>query len=55
MGKTGSLQEVKIERYKMRLAANFTARRNFLPESHQDYKPRHMQSIKTVGRSNKFA
>jgi len=47
------LQEAKIERYEIRLATNFTARRNFLPEHVKGRKPKYGELVRPLPRKHK--
>lgn len=51
--KIGSLQEVNIDRYVIRLATNFTARHNFLPEHHNGRKPKYGVLVRPLPRKYK--
>ena len=51
--KIGDLQESGIERYEVRLATNFTARRNFLPEHIKGRKPKYGALIRPLARKHK--
>jgi hypothetical protein len=51
--KIGGLQEAKIDRYVLRLATNFTARRNFLPEHHKGRKPKYGVLVRPLPRKHK--
>lgn len=51
--KIGDLQEAKIERYVVRLATNFTARRNFLPEHTKGRKPEYGVLVRPLARKHK--
>lgn len=51
--KIAALQKAKIERYVIRLATNFTARRNFLPEHHRGRKPKYGALIRPLPRNHK--
>jgi hypothetical protein len=51
--KIGDLQEAKIERYTIRLATNFTARRNHLPEHHKGRKPKYGKLVRPLPRKHK--
>ena len=51
--KIGDLQEAKIERYVVRLATNFTARRNFLPEHIKGRKPQYGVLVRPLARKHK--
>jgi len=51
--KIGDLQEANIDRYVIRLATNFTARRNFLPEHHIGRKPKYGALERPLARKHK--
>lgn len=51
--KISDLQEAKIERYEIRLATNFTARRNYLPEHLKGRKPKYGALIRPLPRQHK--
>jgi hypothetical protein len=51
--KIGGLQVAGIERYVLRLATNFTARRNFLPEYHKGRKPKYGALVRPLPRKHK--
>jgi hypothetical protein len=51
--KVSDLQEAKIERYVLRLATNFTARRNFLPEHIKGRKPTFGKLVRPLPRTHK--
>lgn len=51
--KISDLQEAKIERYVLRLATNFTARRNFLPEHVKGRKPIFGKLVRPLPRMHK--
>jgi len=51
--KISDLQEAKIERYVLRLATNFTARRNFLPEHVKGRKPTFGKLVRPLPRTYK--
>lgn len=51
--KVSLLQEFEIERYVVRLAANFTARRNFLPEHIKGRKPTYGALVRPLARKHK--
>lgn len=51
--KIGDLKEAKIERYVVRLATNFTARRNFLPEHIKGRKPHYGVLVRPLPRKHK--
>jgi hypothetical protein len=51
--KIASLQKAKIKRYVLRLATNFTARRNFLPEHHKGRKPKYGELVRPLPRKHK--
>jgi hypothetical protein len=51
--KISDLQEVKIEQYEIRLATNFTARRNFLPEHSKGRKPKYGALVRPLPRKHK--
>lgn len=51
--KIGALQDAGIDRYVLRLATNFTARRNFLPEHHLGRKPEYGSLIRPLVRKRK--
>ena len=51
--KISDLQEAGIERYEIRLATNFTARRNFLPEHVKGRKPKYGALIRPLPREHK--
>ncbi len=51
--KISDLQEAKIERYEVRLATNFTARRNFLPEHVKGRKPKYGVLVRPLPREHK--
>ena len=51
--KIGDLQEARIERYVVRLATNFTARRNFLPEHLKGRKPQYGVLVRPLPRKHK--
>jgi len=51
--KIAALQKAKIEQYVLRLATNFTARRNFLPEHHKGRKPKYGALVRPLPRKHK--
>jgi hypothetical protein len=51
--KISALQEAGIERYEVRLATNFTARRNFLPEHDKGRKPKYGALVRPLSRTHK--
>jgi len=51
--KISDLQEAGIENYEVRLATNFTARRNFLPDHVQGRKPKYGALIRPLPRKHK--
>jgi hypothetical protein len=51
--KIADLQAARIKRYEVRLATNFTARRNFLPEHHQGRKPSYGALVRPLPRKHK--
>jgi hypothetical protein len=51
--KISDLQEAKIEQYEIRLASNFTARRNFLPEHLKGRKPKYGALVRPLPRKHK--
>jgi hypothetical protein len=51
--KLAALQHAQIERYVLRLATNFTARRNFLPAHHQGRKPKYGALVRPLPRKYK--
>jgi hypothetical protein len=51
--KIADLQVSKIQRYEVRLAINFTARRNFLPEHHKGRKPSYGALVRPLPRQRK--
>jgi hypothetical protein len=51
--KISALQEAGIERYVIRLATNFTARRNFLPEHHLGRLPKYGDLVRPLARKHK--
>jgi len=51
--KIGILQGCGIERYVIRLATNFTARRNFLPEHHRGRTPKYGELVRPLARQHK--
>ncbi len=51
--KIGNLQEAGVERYEVRLATNFTARRNYLPEHHKGRKPKYGALVRPLPRKHK--
>jgi len=51
--KISDLQEAKIEQYEIRLATNFTARRNFLPEHIKGRKPKYGALVRPLPREHK--
>ena len=51
--KIAALQKVGIKRYVIRLATNFTARRNFLPEHHKGRKPKYGELVRPLPRKHK--
>lgn len=51
--KISNLQEAEIERYEVRLAINFTARRNFLPEHVKGRKPKYGALVRPLARKHK--
>lgn len=51
--KISDLQEAKIEQYEIRLATNFTARRNFLPEHGKGRKPKYGALVRPLPRKHK--
>jgi len=50
--KIGTLQKAKIKQYVIRLATNFTARRNFLPEHHKGRKPKYGELVRPLPRKH---
>lgn len=50
--KIGALQEAGIEQFVIRLATNFTARRNFLPEHHLGRKPKYGALVRPLPRKH---
>jgi hypothetical protein len=51
--KIADLQAARITRYTVRLATNFTARRNFLPEHHRGRKPKYGARVRPLPRKRK--
>jgi hypothetical protein len=51
--KISDLQEAELERYELRLAVNFTARRNFLPEHKRGRKPSYGAIVRPLARKYK--
>ena len=51
--KISDVQEAKIEQYERRLATNFTARRNFLPEHVKGRKPKYGALVRPLPRKHK--
>lgn len=51
--KLHDLQEARIDRYEVRLATNFTARRNFLPEHTKGRKPKYGALVRPLVRKHK--
>jgi hypothetical protein len=51
--KLSDLQEARIKRYEVRLATNFTARRNFLPEHVKGRKPKYGALVRPLDRKHK--
>jgi len=51
--KISDLQEAKIERYVVRLATNFTARHNFLPDHFKGRKPKYGALVRPLARKHK--
>ena len=51
--KISDLQEARIELYEVRLATNFTARRNFLPEHVKGRKPKYGALVRPLVRKHK--
>ena len=51
--KVSALQEAGLERYELRLAVNFTARRNFLPEHERGRKPKYGAIVRPLARKYK--
>lgn len=51
--KIGTLQAAGIKQYVLRLATNFTARRNFLPEHHKGRKPKYGELVRPLPRKHK--
>lgn len=51
--KISALQEAEIEQYVVRLATNFTARRNFLPEHHLGRMPEYGVLVRPLARKHK--
>ena len=51
--KISDLQEVGMESYEVRLATNFTARRNFLPEHVKGRKPKYGAPVRPLARKHK--
>jgi len=51
--KIGGLQAAGIEHYEIRLATNFTARRNFLPEHARGRKPKYGALVRPLPRKHK--
>jgi len=50
--KIGALQKAEIKQYVIRLATNFTARRNFLPEHHKGRKPKYGELVRPLPRKH---
>lgn len=50
--KIGTLQVAEIKQYVIRLAINFTARRNFLPEHHKGRKPKYGELVRPLPRKH---
>lgn len=51
--KISDLQETRIKHYEVRLATNFTARRNFLPEHVKGRKPKYGALVRPLARKHK--
>jgi len=51
--KIAALHKAQIKRYVLRLATNFTARRNFLPEAHQGRPPKYGALVRPLPRKYK--
>lgn len=51
--KISDLQEAGIDRYEVRLATNFTARRNFLPKHKKGRKPKYGALVRPLARKHK--
>ena len=51
--KLSDLQEARIKHYEVRLATNFTARRNFLPEHIKGRKPKYGGLVRPLARKHK--
>lgn len=51
--KIAALQKAKIKHYVIRLATNFTAKRNFLPEHHRGRKPKYGELVRPLPRKHK--
>jgi hypothetical protein len=51
--KISDLQEAEIERYEVRLAMNFTGRRNYLPEHFRGRKPKYGALVRPLPRTYK--
>jgi hypothetical protein len=51
--KISDLQEAGLERYELRLAVNFTARRNFLPKHELGRKPKYGEIVRPLARTYK--
>jgi hypothetical protein len=51
--KITALQKAGIKAYVIRLATNFTARRNFLPEHHKGRKPKYGELVRPLPRQHK--
>ena len=51
--KISDLQEAGLERYELRLAVNFTARRNFLPAHNRGRKPKYGAIVRPLARQYK--
>ncbi len=51
--KLSTLQEARIKHYEVRLATNFTARRNFLPEHIKGRKPKYGALVRPLARKHK--
>jgi hypothetical protein len=51
--KIAALHKAEIKRFVLRLATNFTARRNFLPEHHLGRKPKYGELVRPLPRKHK--
>ena len=51
--KIAALQKARVKQYVIRLATNFTARRNFLPEHHKGRKPKYGALVRALPRKHK--